>query len=103
MNDRRAAARIRRTLSFAFLAALPQSGSVTAQELPKGDGREAVLKVCGGCHEAAIVAGKKLTKPEWADLVDQMLEKGANATEKEVQSIVDYLSKYFGREDKKIS
>jgi cytochrome c553 len=71
--------------------------------LPKGDGREAVLKVCGGCHEAAIVAGKKLTKPEWADLVDQMLEKGANATEKEVQSIVDYLSKYFGREDKKIS
>jgi hypothetical protein len=32
-----------------------------------------------------------------------MLEKGANATEKEVQSIVDYLSKYFGKEDKKIS
>ena len=81
-------------VSFSLLLMI----SMPAQELPDGEGRAVVVKVCGGCHEASIVASKKLTRPEWADLVDQMLEKGANATQKEVQTILDYLSKNFGKE-----
>jgi hypothetical protein len=72
-------------------------GAVSAQNLPDGEGRSTVAKVCGGCHEVSIVASQKMSRPEWADLVDQMMDKGAKATEKEVQTILDYLSTHFGK------
>jgi len=73
----------------------------TAQTLPDGQGKATLVRVCGGCHEAAIVSAKKMSRQEWSDVVDEMREKGANATDQEVEIILDYLTKFFGKDEKK--
>jgi hypothetical protein len=72
-----------------------------AQTLPEGPGKATVVRVCSGCHEAAIVSDKKMSRQEWSDVVDEMREKGANATDQEVEVILDYLTKFFPKDGKK--
>ncbi len=43
-----------------------------------------------------------MSKSEWTDVVDEMREKGANASDKETEVIVNYLVKYFGKDEKKL-
>jgi len=88
--------------SFVMCVALTGwAGLATAQTLPDGPGKATVVRVCSGCHEAAIVSDKKMSRQEWSDVVDEMREKGANATDQEVEVILDYLTKFFGKDEKK--
>jgi hypothetical protein len=80
------------TIVAAFLLA----ASVRAQDLPDGDGKDLVLKVCTVCHEATRIASKKRTKEEWNDTVDKMAARGAKASDEEFETIVNYLAKYLG-------
>jgi hypothetical protein len=84
------------------VAVLSSSTLFAAEGLPDGEGKAVVVRVCSGCHEVGIVAAKQMSKAEWTDVVDEMREKGANASDKEAQVIVNYLVKYFGKDDKKL-
>jgi competence protein ComEA len=76
-----------------FLAA----SSVPAQDLPDGAGKDLVMNVCTACHELARITSKKKTKDEWNDTVDKMAARGAKASDEEFETIVNYLTKYFGK------
>jgi competence protein ComEA len=65
------------------------------EKLPKGPGRETLLKVCAACHSAENVAGMAKTREEWGALVGEMAADGAQATEQEFNEIVDYLAAHF--------
>jgi len=69
----------------------------TAQDLPDSPGREVVAKVCGSCHGVDYVTNLKHTKAEWRAVVDTMIGYGATVTDEEVETIVTYLTKNFGR------
>jgi hypothetical protein len=57
-----------------------------------------VQRSCGNqCHGIETVTGHHLTQPEWKTMVDAMVARGAKGTDKELQQMVDYLSKHFGR------
>jgi cytochrome c5 len=64
-------------------------------QLPKGNGREVMIRVCSTCHEPELAAGQQNDKAGWKDLVDQMASRGADATEPEFAQIVDYLAASF--------
>ena len=66
-----------------------------ADELPDGPGKQAVIKVCSACHSPEAVVGNRNSRRGWAELVDEMIFKGAKATPREKREIVDYLSKKF--------
>jgi competence protein ComEA len=66
-------------------------------KFPDGPGKDAVLKVCGQCHPADILLGVGKSREGWAATVDDMVAKGANGTDEELQEIVAYLSKNFGK------
>ena len=65
------------------------------EKLPKGPGRETLLRVCGACHSAENVAGMAKTREEWGALVGEMAADGAQGTDDEFNEIVDYLAAHF--------
>jgi polyhydroxyalkanoate synthesis regulator phasin len=43
-----------------------------------------------------VVTAKKASKEEWSVLVDQMVSRGADLNDDEIEIVVDYLAKHFG-------
>ena len=86
---------------MSFGAAAQEGSSVSKPaasgnaDLPTGPGRDLTVKVCSGCHSPAIAAKQSLSKQEWSDLVHVMSERGAVATDTELNEITDYLAKSF--------
>ena len=72
---------------------------VHGDDIPDGEGKDIVMKVCTPCHGTAEFAGRKLTRKEWDEKVDQMAARGARASDEEFDQIVNYLAKNFGKEE----
>ncbi len=70
---------------------------VNGQELPDGPGKAAVQKVCTDCHGLATVIGVRRTRDDWDKTIDEMTSRGATGTDEEFDTILAYLSKYFGK------
>lgn len=66
-----------------------------ASQLPDGPGKETTEKICSGCHAAEIVLGHRDTKQGWTQIVSDMVDKGANGTDAEFNTIIDYLAAHF--------
>jgi hypothetical protein len=75
---------------------------LSAQEqLPEGDGKKLVEKICNDCHGPETYTGKKRTKEQWDKVIQSMIDKGAEGTDAEFDKIVAYLTKYFGTTESK--
>src|ERR1041384_1872631 len=62
------------------------------KSLPEGAGRDVMVRVCAQCHSPEIAAQQKLDAQGWKDLVNQMANNGANATDAEFDTIAKYLA-----------
>jgi mono/diheme cytochrome c family protein len=69
-----------------------------AQDLPAGPGKDLFEKVCSQCHGLDIITNLKHTKAEWKAVVDVMAGYGASAKDEELDAIVVYLAKNFGKD-----
>jgi cytochrome c5 len=77
----------------------PANGaSAKKTELPEGQGKAAVERVCSACHDLDTVVEMHNTKQGWGDVVADMISRGATATPSEVQEIVTYLAANFGKQ-----
>jgi competence protein ComEA len=68
-----------------------------AQDLPEGKGKDVLEQVCGACHGTDLIASRRATKQGWSYLVDDMVARGASATNEQIQTINEYLSKNLGQ------
>jgi mono/diheme cytochrome c family protein len=87
---------VRRFLIAAVFASL--SAPALADDfksLPEGSGRDVTVRVCAQCHSPEIAAQQKLDAQGWKDLVNQMANNGANATDAEFDTIAKYLAASF--------
>jgi competence ComEA-like helix-hairpin-helix protein len=80
------------------LVLLPLLFSLPAQpqELPEAKGRDLYEKICGTCHGTEVVFKTRTTKAKWKDTVDEMASRGAEGTDEQLDTIIDYLAKCFG-------
>ncbi|MCU1297899.1 MAG: uptake protein and related DNA-binding protein-like protein [Acidobacteriaceae bacterium] len=67
--------------------------------LPPGKGQEIVQKSCVGCHALKVVTSKRASKEQWSALVDQMVSRGADIPDEDIETVVEYLFKNFGPAD----
>jgi mono/diheme cytochrome c family protein len=67
------------------------------RKLPPGPGRVTVQRVCTACHAADVFAAQAHTKKEWEDIVAEMSNAGATASDAEFKQIISYLAKTFPR------
>jgi len=70
--------------------------STSSPALPPGAGKPIVERMCSSCHALKVVTSKRASPEQWAQLVDQMVSRGAEGTDDEIETVVDYLSKNFG-------
>ena len=80
---------------FGLVLLVPQAPGQS--KFPDGPGKDAVLKICGQCHPADILLGVGKSRDGWAATVDDMVAKGATGSDEELEEIVTYLSKNFGK------
>src|SRR5258708_25516239 len=63
--------------------------------LPDGPGKAIVQRMCVGCHKVKVIASKHATKDQWSTIVQQMVSRGADGTDEEIDIVVDYLATHF--------
>jgi hypothetical protein len=78
-------------LKYAYLVQQTSSG------LPDGPGKQQLLKTCTSCHDEGPVIGVRRTKADWERIIDDMVGRGANGTDEDLDSIAAYLEKNFGK------
>ena len=68
--------------------------------LVAGKGAEETYNYCIACHSEMIVAQQGLTKPQWLEMMDWMVEEQGmdEIEEPEFSLIVDYLAENYGPE-----
>ncbi len=85
--------------SFIVIAAaaaqLPASQSESSSPFPPGPGRDALVKVCGGCHGAESAVAQFKTHDEWTKTLDEMANNGAQGSDDEWTQIAAYLDKHY--------
>ena len=77
-----------------LLMAAPAAAQAPA--FPAGEGQATVQAACAACHPPAIVASKHYSADKWAEVVDQMVGKGAKVSDADYDVIVNYLAKTYG-------
>ena len=80
---------------FLSLGAMTAASADDFKSLPEGQGRDVMVRVCSQCHSPEIAAQQKLDNQGWKDLVNQMANNGANATDAEFDTIAKYLATAF--------
>lgn len=81
------------------LIALGVAAAACAQQLPPGPGQSEVQTICTQCHELARSIAPRQDKAAWQGTVDKMVTLGAKASDKDLQTVVDYLAKNYPGEE----
>jgi competence ComEA-like helix-hairpin-helix protein len=66
------------------------------QDLPEAKGKDLYERICGSCHGTDVVFKTRTTKEKWKVTVDEMAARGAEGTDEQLDTIIDYLAKCFG-------
>src|SRR6266849_29194 len=66
------------------------------QDLPEAKGKDLYEKICGACRGTDVVFKTRTTKEKWKNTVDEMASRGAEGTDEQLDTIIDYLAKCFG-------
>jgi hypothetical protein len=75
----------------------PALGQAPDDPLPPGPGKDAVVRVCTACHEAAQFAFARYTPEGWDNEISKMQSAGAEMTPEEQVAISAYLAKYLSK------
>jgi competence protein ComEA len=84
-------------LLFAALWLGPGLSLLTAEppKLPDGPGKATTEKVCSQCHGVEVAISRRESKDGWNAIIDDMVQRGAKASDDEFGEVVDYLSANF--------
>jgi len=86
---------MKKTVSTFVIACFVAAPAVAFAQLPDGPGKDAVVKVCGACHQPERAASVRLTRDGWNEVLADMVKRGAKASDEEMVQLLDYLSTHF--------
>jgi glucose dehydrogenase len=89
------------TNDIATPASQPQSAQTTASvapsaAMPDGAGKAIVQKQCAVCHAVTVVTAKRASHSEWEQVVNQMVSRGADLSDDDIDTVLEYLTKNYG-------
>jgi quinoprotein glucose dehydrogenase len=77
---------------------VPKVGTFAPAVLPPGGAKALVDKTCGaGCHSVEVVTSQRMSAGDWNGIVQNMVARGAQASDADVKAIVEYLSQTLGK------
>jgi cytochrome c5 len=75
----------------------PPTTSAAGDSLAAGADGAALLQArCSVCHSVSRVTNAKQTRDQWDQTVTRMIERGAQLTDAEKSTLVDYLAANYG-------
>ncbi len=82
--------------TLALVSSAPaQAAAPVEAPLPEGPGKAIVQKMCVGCHAISVVTSRRATPEQWTNIVQQMVSRGADGTDEEIETVTRYLSTNF--------
>jgi competence protein ComEA len=72
-------------------------GAANSDDLPEGKGKDIFVKMCSNCHGLDQVTTSRYPRKQWAYVVDDMVSRGAEGSDDDVNSVIGYLSRNFGK------
>jgi competence protein ComEA len=66
-------------------------------DLPEGKGKDVLQRMCSNCHGLDQVTAARYSKKFWGSVVDDMVSRGAEGSENDVNLVIGYLSRNFGK------
>jgi competence protein ComEA len=69
--------------------------AVAWAQLPEGPGKAEAERVCKQCHELERSIAPRQDRAGWQAIMDKMVALGAKGTQKDFDTIVDYLAANF--------
>jgi competence protein ComEA len=85
----------------AGLGSAPAQTTPSAAAMPDGAGKAIVQRACSACHAVTVVTSKHASQKEWDQVVNQMVSRGADLTDDEIDTVIEYLAKNYGPLDQK--
>jgi putative heme-binding domain-containing protein len=76
---------------------LSSAVSAQAQSLPEGQGKAEFQRICGNCHSVSIATAQRMTQAQWTGVVNDMVSRGAQGSQQDLDNVVSYLSTHFGQ------
>lgn len=83
-------------LLLAYATAQTTASKSGAETLPDGPGKEVVQRNCLSCHNVHIITSKRGNEDAWADIVSQMIGRGANISDDDAETVVEYMVAHYG-------
>ncbi len=68
-----------------------------AQSLPAGQGKAEFQRICGNCHSVDIATSQRMTQAEWTSVVNDMVSRGAQGSQQDLDNVTSYLATHFGQ------
>jgi competence protein ComEA len=82
---------------FAVLFSVALLGpSLAHADLPPGPGRDVTIQVCSKCHSPERATALHQNERQWQITVVKMVGLGAQGTDEQFETIIQYLTKNFG-------
>ncbi len=79
-----------------LIPAVRAQSQTEVENLPEAKGKDVVERVCSACHEPQTVSRFRKSKDDWSAVIDDMVTKGADASDADFETIIGYLAKCFG-------
>ncbi len=86
-----------------IIAGLAVIAGVAGQTAPPGEKQDETVakglteRVCSACHEITVVTSERHSPEQWKAIIEDMVRRGAEASETERKTILEYLIKNFGK------
>lgn len=77
------------------LAPVALYAQASSPSLPDGPGKQTTIAVCSKCHSPERVTALHQSRRAWESTVSQMVSMGANASDDQLNAVVDYLAKNY--------
>jgi competence protein ComEA len=88
-------------LAAGIASAQTDPSSAGPNAMPDGAGKPIVQQKCVICHNLTVVTSKHASQKEWDQVVNQMVSRGADLSDEEIDTVIAYLSKNYGPLDQK--
>ena len=85
---------------LAACAALLAQEEKKRTDLPDGPAKQLFIRICEKCHGSENIVRARNSREKWESIVDDMITRGAEGSDEELDKIVDYLVTNFGKEKK---
>ncbi len=55
------------------------------------------MRVCSLCHDAQRILSNRRTRDQWGEVIDKMVERGAQGSDDDFNAVLEYLVGHYGR------